>query len=108
MTNPLPDGGQALRVLLIEDSPGDAELLVRELRQGGFAPSWSRADTEAQMASALSRQQWDIVISDHAMPSFSSAHALEVLRRSDDDTPFIIVSGRIDEAEAVAAMKAGA
>lgn len=76
MTSPLPDDAQALRVLLIEGSPDDAEVLLRELRRGGFAPSWSRVDTAGQMASALSRQEWDMVISDHAMPSFSSARAL--------------------------------
>jgi len=108
MTSPSADSAQALRVLLVEDSPEDAELLLWQLRQGGFAPVLHRIDTEAQMALALARERWDIVIADHAMPSFSSAAALALLRRSDDDTPFIIVSGRIDEADAVDAMKAGA
>lgn len=100
---------EALRLLLVEDSPADAELLLAELCRGGLTcSSWLRVDTEASMADALARERWDIVLADHAMPSFNSVRALELLRRADDDTPFIIVSGRIDEADAVAAMKAGA
>jgi len=107
-SQPAPGDGARLRVLLVEDSPADAELLVRELERGGFAVSAQRVDTEAATAEALAREAWDVVIADHAMPVFSSGRALEVLRRNDDETPFLIVSGRIDEAEAVAAMKAGA
>ena len=99
---------QPARVLFVEDSPDDMELLVAELRRGGFAVSVCRVDSEQGLSSALARQEWDLVISDHSMPGFDSARALELLRRNDDDTPFIIVSGRIDEADAVAAMKAGA
>ena len=105
--SPVPHDTGYLRVLLVEDSPADADLLLEELRRGGFAPSWRRVDSESAMASALA-EGWDIVISDHAMPAFSSTRALRLLRRNDDDTPFIIVSGRIDEADAVEAMKLGA
>lgn len=99
---------QPVRVLFVEDSPRDVELLAAELRRGGFAVSACRVDSEQELSSALARQEWDLVISDHAMPGFDSFRALELLRRNDDDTPFIIVSGGIDEADAVAAMKAGA
>ncbi|MBI2752922.1 MAG: EAL domain-containing protein [Betaproteobacteria bacterium] len=103
-----PQDALPVNVLFVEDSPADTELLIRELRDGGFAVSSCRVDTEEDMASALLREAWDVVIADHAMPRFSSARALEVLRRNDDDTPLIIVSGRIDEADAVEAMRAGA
>ncbi|MEJ7815516.1 MAG: PAS domain S-box protein [Rubrobacter sp.] len=101
--------GAPLRVLLVEDSEDDALLLVRMLRRGGFDPTWERVDTAAGMEAALDGRSWDLVISDHGMPTFNSSSALELLRRKGFvDLPFIIVSGQIGEDAAVAAMKAGA
>jgi PAS domain S-box-containing protein len=98
-----------LRVLLVEDSEDDALLLQRELRRGGYEPVCERVDTAEAMEAALEEGTWDIVISDHSMPAFSSSAALELLRHKDFvDMPFIIVSGQIGEDVAVAAMKAGA
>src|SRR5215218_5937383 len=98
-----------LKVLLVEDSEDDALLLLRELRRGGYEPLCERVDTAAAMEAALEERTWDIVISDHSMPAFSSSAALELLRaKGFVDMPFIIVSGQIGEDVAVAAMKAGA
>src|SRR5215213_2094519 len=98
-----------LRVLLVEDSEDDALLLMRMLRRGGYDPAWERVDTAAAMEAALDERSWDLVISDHSMPAFSSSAALALLRRKGFvDLPFIIVSGQIGEDAAVAAMKAGA
>jgi len=101
--------GAPLSVLLVEDSEDDALLLVRTLRRGGYDPTWERVDTARAMEAALDGRSWDLVISDHSMPAFSSLAALELLRREGfEDLPFIIVSGQIGEDAAVAAMKAGA
>jgi PAS domain S-box-containing protein len=101
--------GAPLRALLVEDSEDDALLLQRELRRGDYEPVCERVDTAEAMEAALEERTWDIVISDHSMPAFSSSAALELLRRKGFvDMPFIIVSGRIGEDVAVAAMKAGA
>src|SRR5919112_3008197 len=101
--------GTPLKVLLVEDSEDDALLLMRMLRRGGYDPAWERVDTAAAMEAALDGHSWDLVISDHSMPAFSSAAALGLLRRKGFvDLPFIIVSGQIGEDAAVAAMKAGA
>src|ERR671910_3874835 len=101
--------GLPLRVLLVEDSEDDALLLVRMLCRDGYDPTWERVETAAAMEAALLGRSWDLVISDHSMPAFSSLAALELLRRRGFvDVPFIIVSGRIGEDVAVAAMKAGA
>jgi diguanylate cyclase (GGDEF)-like protein/PAS domain S-box-containing protein len=97
-----------IRVLIVEDSPEDAELLLAELRHGGYAPTYERVQTAEAMAAALSSLKWDIVISDYSMPKFSAPAALELLQRSGLDLPFIIVSGTIGEDIAVSAMKAGA
>jgi PAS domain S-box-containing protein len=98
-----------LKVLFVEDSEDDALLLLRTLRKGGYDPTWKRVDTPQDMEAALDGARWDLVISDHSMPAFSSSAALGLLRRKGFvDLPFIIVSGQIGEVAAVAAMKAGA
>ncbi|MGI8655129.1 MAG: response regulator [Pyrinomonadaceae bacterium] len=97
-----------LRTLFVEDSENDAELLLRELQRGGYDVAFERVDTAAAMRAALAEKNWDIVISDFSMPQFNGLAALEVLQQSTLDLPFIIISGSIGEATAVAVMKAGA
>ena len=97
-----------LRVLIVEDSEADAELLLRELRRGGYAPEFERVETPEGLNDALARQSWDMVVSDHAMPRFNGLQALKLTQEKGLDIPFIIVSGSIGEDVAVAAMKAGA
>ena len=97
-----------LRALIIEDSEDDADLLLRELRRGGYDVTYERVETAAAMQQALSRKAWDIVLSDYRMPQFTGLAALELVKGSRIDVPFIIVSGTIGEDVAVAAMKAGA
>jgi diguanylate cyclase (GGDEF)-like protein len=98
-----------LRVLIIEDSEDDAELLAIALEGGGYQVIHQRVDTRVDMETALSNSQpWDIVIADYSMPQFSAIAALEVLKEWQLDLPFVIVSGKIGEDTAVAAMKAGA
>ncbi|HEX3728593.1 MAG TPA: response regulator, partial [Opitutaceae bacterium] len=96
-----------LQVLIVEDSPDDAELLVRELRRAGFAPEWRRVDTEAAYLTALDKK-WDIILSDYEIPQFGGDRALRLLRERRIDIPFILVSGTMGEEVAVAAMREGA
>jgi FixJ family two-component response regulator len=97
-----------LRVLAVEDSEDDTILLVSEITRGGYQPEYERVETPDDMRNALSSKEWDVVISDYVMPQFSGLEALEVLKESGFDMPFIIVSGKIGEDIAVDAMKAGA
>jgi diguanylate cyclase (GGDEF)-like protein len=98
-----------LRVLIIEDSEDDAELLAIALKRGGYQVIHQRVDTRLDMETALANPQpWDIVLADYSMPQFSAIAALEVLKAQQLDLPFVIVSGKIGEDTAVAAMKAGA
>ncbi len=99
--------GTPLRVLIIEDLQEDAELLLVALRRGGYQPEWERVQTRAEMHAALQRP-WDVVLADYRLPHFSGLDALQELKASDQDLPFIIVSGTIGEETAVAAMKMGA
>ena len=97
-----------LRCLFVEDSDDDTQIVLRHLRTTGYDVTWERVETAEMMSAALSRQPWDLIISDYSMPHFSGPAALEVSRASGLDLPFIIVSSAMGEAEAVAAMKAGA
>ncbi len=97
-----------IRVLIVEDSENDTLLILRELQRGGYITAHQRVDTASTMSAALKKQPWDIVISDYVMPAFSGLAALKLLQESNLDLPCIIVSGKIGEDTAVAAMKAGA
>ena len=100
--------GQPIRLLIVEDSEDGAALLVRELRHGGYEPTFERVETAEAMRNALDKQTWDIIIADYTMPGFSAIAALTLFKESGLDLPFIIVSGTIGEDTAVEAMKAGA
>jgi len=100
--------GQPLKVLIVEDSEIDTELVVQELRQGGFDLSYERVDRPAAFKEALERTSWDLIISDYIMPHFSEPAAIEILKKSGLDIPFIVISGKIGEETAVNAMKSGA
>ena len=97
-----------LHVLIIEDSEDDAALILLELRRGGYDPICIRVDTPEAMSSALCDQEWEIILSDYAMPHFSGIAALRLLKETSLDIPFIIVSGHIGEEVAVDAMRSGA
>lgn len=97
-----------LRVLNPEDSEEDSLRLVSELLSGGYELDYKRIDTPEAMREALTQKEWDIVISDFSMPQFSGLDALEILKKSGLDLPFIIVSGAIGEEKAINALKAGA
>ncbi len=97
-----------LRVLVVEDSEDDTMLVLREIRKGGYEAVSERVETADTLRDALARQQWDLVISDFSMPYFDAVSALKIVRGTDPDLPFILVSGTITEETAVNALKAGA
>ena len=97
-----------LRVLLVEDSPDDAELVMRHLARGGFSVDHVQVEEREAFVSQLAKGGWDIVISDYALPRFSGMEALGTLRATGSELPFILVSGTVGEDVAVAAIRAGA
>src|SRR5664279_3714897 len=99
---------KALRALIADDSENDVLFLLRALRKAGYEPVYERVSTAPAMKAALQRQTWDIVISDYEMPNFGGFEALQLLKESGHDMPFILVSAVVSEETAVAAMKAGA
>src|SRR5712672_791135 len=94
-----------LRVLIVEDSEFDAQMIVSMLRKGGYEVTSERVETEAALQAALDNRPWDVVLADYNLPEFDAVAALQVLQQTRLDLPFIIVSGGIGEDIAVAAMK---
>jgi len=97
-----------LHLLVVEDSEDDAELILREVRRGGYAVEFERVETKSDMQQALGRGSWDIILSDYSMPQFSAMAALSALKESGLDIPFLVISGTIGEETAVTALKSGA
>ncbi len=97
----------SLRVLIVEDSEFDAQVMVSLLRKGGYDVTVERVETAKAMQAALGRLRWDAILSDYNLPEFDALRAFKILQESGLDLPFIIVSGGIGEDIAVAAMKAG-
>lgn len=98
---------RSLRVLHLEDSELDHELMLAQLRRGGIDAQSHRVDTEVDFLRAL-QQPWDAIISDYNLPGFSGLIALDLMKAQDSDIPFILVSGEIGEETAVEAMRNGA
>jgi signal transduction histidine kinase len=97
----------ALRLLHVEDSEIDHELVKANLAAAGLVIDWLRVETQADFEAALV-QRWDAVICDVLLPSVSGLTLLHGLRQRDPVLPFLLVSGQIGEDVAVQAMRAGA
>jgi diguanylate cyclase (GGDEF)-like protein/PAS domain S-box-containing protein len=97
----------ALRVLLLEDQPADAELLLHELRRAGFDPLAERVETEAEYVAGLDSAP-DVILADYTLPQFNALDALHHLQERGLDIPFIVVTGAVSEEAAVECMKEGA
>ncbi len=97
-----------LRILIVEDDPNDRELLELYLRNNEFSCEIEFVDEAQAMRAALARTRFDLIISDHRLPHFSSSAALEMTQELDPAPPFILVSGFIGETAAVEALHQGA
>lgn len=99
---------ELLRVLLLEDSEADAELIAAELQRSGMKPVIERVDSAESFTAALHSFAPDIVLSDHSISRFDSRAALEILRAIRPTAPFIVVTGAFMDAQSVAVIRAGA
>ncbi len=104
----MPEPRTSLRVLIVEDSADDAELLVRAVRQSGYEPAFDRVESAAAMRAAVYDKPWDLILSDYMIPGFGGMEALRIAKESGLDLPFIVISGKVGEEALVEVMKAGA
>jgi PAS domain S-box-containing protein len=96
-----------LRLLQIEDSESDAELVVRTLTQAGFQVTTRRVEDAEGLRDAL-KESWDVAVADYYLPGFDAPGALRVLQECGQDIPCIVVSGKLGEETAVEMMRSGA
>ena len=96
-----------LRVLILEDRPADAELIVHELCKAGFAPEWYCVSTESDFLAALDTPI-DVILADFRLPSFTALEALRHLKERNLGIPFIIVTGTLGDEMAAECIKQGA
>lgn len=109
MTNSsIPTTEPVLRVLLLEDSALDAELIAEALAGTGRAARTERVVSSQDFREAVTCREWDLILADYVLPDFDGLGALFIAREHCPDTPFIFVSGTLGEEIAVEALKLGA
>ncbi|KAA3661773.1 MAG: response regulator [Chloroflexi bacterium] len=97
-----------LRLLILEDEPLDAELIVATLEDGGYSCQWDRVETEELFKNRLNNPQYDLILADYRLPTFDGLTALKIFAKRKLNIPFIIVSGTLGEELAIESLKAGA
>ena len=97
-----------LRILHLEDSPTDHELIRTMLRKAGLACDFAHAMDRADYEANLARGGFDLILADYSLPGYDGMTALAAVRNQHPDTPFIFVSGSIGEERAVESLKHGA
>lgn len=97
-----------LRILLLEDSPLDAELTLATLADAEFACETIRVETGDAFRHALGADSFDLILADYALPSFDGISALAIAREMVPEVPFIFVSGTLGEELAIDMLKKGA
>src|SRR5688572_14627800 len=98
----------ALRILILEDVPMDAELVEYELERARIPFSARRVDSRDEFLRELEEFRPDVILSDYTLPRFDGMAALSLARERAPSIPFLIVTGSVNEETAVGCMKAGA
>jgi CheY-like chemotaxis protein len=99
---------KALRVLNLEDSPLDAELVHTTLKGGGIECEMFRVQTRADFAAALESDEFDLILADYSLSGFGGLSALKVAQEIRPEAPFVLLSGAVGEETAIEALKSGA
>jgi PAS domain S-box-containing protein/putative nucleotidyltransferase with HDIG domain len=102
------ESNSGLRILFVEDLPSDNELAQRQIRKGGIEFTSLRVETRSAFLSALDEYKPDLIISDYSMPEFNGLDALVLAQEFSPLTPFIVLTGSMNEDTAVVCMKGGA
>jgi len=104
---PAVETAAALRALILDDAPEDIELLLYELKSKGFAIDATVTHNRDEFLSALKEGPFDVVLSDYRLPEWTGLDALEALKATGQDIPFLLVTGTLGEEAAVECIKQG-
>jgi two-component system cell cycle sensor histidine kinase/response regulator CckA len=96
-----------IRALILEDSRRDAELCIRELKKAGIEVEADLVDTEDAFVQKLQSREYDVVLSDYGIPTWSGVEAFRRLKQTGKNTPFILITGMLGEEAAVDLIKEG-
>lgn len=96
-----------LRMLILEDRPSDAELMLHELKKAGYDPIFRRVETKEDFLTYLD-PSLEVILADYSMPQFDALLALSLLQEKGYDIPFIVITGAIGDEIAIECMKQGA
>jgi DNA-binding response OmpR family regulator len=102
------DRSGVLRILILEDSPLDAELIGARLSEGGIGCELVRIESRDAFAAALEEGGVDLILADYALPGFDGLSALRLAKEPHPSVPFIFVSGTFGEEVAIETLKSGA
>ena len=94
-----------LRVLVLEDRADDAELLVHELEESGFALEWHRVEAESEYVAEVQLWLPDVVLADYALPQYDALQALHWLQAHQPYIPLIVITAQTSEEAAVACIQ---
>jgi two-component system, cell cycle sensor histidine kinase and response regulator CckA len=97
-----------IRLLIVEDNSDDVVLILHAIKKGGYDVDYKQVASGLEMRSALDTEEWDIILSDYALPQFGGLEALQITLECNSDLPFILVSGAIGEERAVEVIHSGA
>lgn len=104
----MAEDARILRIVYLEDDPLDTELVQAKLAEGGISCEITRVETREQFVGALGDGSFDLMLSDHSLPSFDGLSALKLAKEMCPQVPFILISGAIGEERAIEALKSGA
>ncbi len=107
MTDSNQSEKRPLSVLLVEDSAADAELIVRELKRGGFAVFSERVETAEEFNRRITQQSFDVILTDYSLPHWRGLEVVEHVRSHELDIPVILVTGALGDVNAVECIKQG-
>jgi two-component system, cell cycle sensor histidine kinase and response regulator CckA len=96
-----------LRIVILEDSAVDAELMEKELQRAGLRFASIRVETRTAFCGAIRDLKPDLILADYTLPKFDALSALKLVREKDPRIPFIIVTGSVSEEVAINCMKQG-
>src|SRR5713226_8684496 len=99
--------GDLLRILMLENCPNDAELILTELREAGLAFEHILTENQQQFIRAISSEEFDAILSDYRLPSWTGLDALKIVRQAGKDVPFLLLTGTLGEEAAVECIKQG-